>query len=66
MDEIHNEESKCSVLISNFRDNDVEDYVLKYQVKACNDEVKARKIKDLLDAYVSKQGGQTTLDESGI
>jgi len=64
MDKLHNEEPKITVTVSNFGDSTVEDFVLKYQVKSCGSESKARQIKDKLDEYVSKQGGQTTLDEA--
>ncbi len=64
MDNLHSEESKVTVTISNFSDLEVEDYQMKYQIKACGNEKLARKIKSDLDEYVHKQGGQTTLDEA--
>lgn len=64
MDEIHNEESKVSVTMTNY-DTDEEDYSMKYQIKTCANEKKAREIKSELDTYVNAQGGQTTLDEQG-
>lgn len=63
MDTLTKAESKVTVTISNFRDNEVEDYVMKYQVKSCGDEKQARDYKSKLDDYVKKQGGQTSLDE---
>lgn len=62
MDALHDEESKVTVTTTNYGTED-EDYMLKYQVKSCGNEKAARKIKQDLDLYVQKQGGQTTLDE---
>ena len=63
MDAVHKEESKVTVTITNFSDPEVQDFQMKYQIKACNNEKLARTIKADLDDYVNKNGGQTTLDE---
>ena len=43
---------------------DEEKLKLKAKVKACHNEKKAHQIKKLIDEYIKKKGGQTTLDES--
>lgn len=40
-----------------------EQLILKAKVKSCGNERKAHNIKKLIDEYISKKGGQTTLDQ---
>ena len=38
---------------------------MKYKIKTCDSEERARDLKEKVDTYVKRQGGQTTLDEEG-
>lgn len=62
LDDISGEESIASVEITNLGDKD-EDVDMKYKVKTCDSEKRAREIKKDLDLYLKKKGGQTTLTE---
>lgn len=42
---------------------DEEQLILKAKVRACGNEKKAHTIKKQIDEYISKKGGQTTLDQ---
>ena len=54
----------ASVAIVNI-DTEEEKTDMKYQLRTCDNEGKAREYKGLIDKYLSKKGGQTTLDDTG-
>ena len=45
-------------------DGESEQYKLKIKIKSCHKEKQAHNLKTLIDEYIKKKGGQTTLDES--
>lgn len=62
MDALHDIESDTTVTIKHF-DTDETEFVVKYKIMSCGSEAKARTIKNLLDQYVQKLGGQTVLGD---
>lgn len=62
MDKKHSEDSVVILEITDL-DGKEQAIKMKYKVKACGDEAKARAIKSKLDKFLQKQGGQTTLTE---
>jgi len=63
LDDITGEESKTQVEISNLGDQE-ETVDMKYKVKTCEHEARAREIKQDVDKFLMKKGGQTTLTET--
>lgn len=62
LDDLHDEEGvDSSIEMTNF-DTDEEIIDLKYKVKSCAGEGTAHDLKETLDKFLKKQGGQTTLD----
>jgi hypothetical protein len=62
LDELHNEEAKVDLELKNYGDKDLQSIKMKYKVKTCSSEKDAHTIKEKLDKFLKKQGGQTTLD----
>ncbi len=52
------------LVVQNWNEEE-EELILKAKVKACGNERKAHNIKKIIDEYISKKGGQTTLDQVG-
>ena len=62
MDKKHSENSIVILEVTGLDSKD-QSIKMKYKVKACGDEAKAREIKGKLDKFLQKKGGQTTLTE---
>lgn len=62
LDDLTGEDSNASVEITNLGDGE-EQYDMKYKVKTCDNEARAREIKSDVDKHLKKKGGQTTLTE---
>jgi len=62
LDKISGEESVVNLEMANISTED-EQTDMKYKIKLCDSDKIARDIKLKLDKYLTKKGGQTTLDE---
>ena len=63
LDALHDEDSVCDYEVRNFGSPDQE-IKLKHKIKTCDSEANGHDIKEKLDQFIKKRGGQTTLDES--